>query len=229
MSDARKNILGRLRAAQADLPEIEETVDFRPMVPSKALNSAELRAHFIREATKLNCIIHEVEDEDAAFAVISQLVGANRRVAAWDDASVPIAGFTMRMANAGFQRVSAESPHAEIGITGVDAALAATGSLVFMSAPGKVRSTSLLPATHIAIVRAMQIVTDLETWFAQQRDDALTMFQDASNVIIISGPSRTADIGMELVLGAHGPHTLHIILPIAHDDPAGSLPDVRPI
>ena len=51
--------------------------------------------------------------------------------------------------------------HAEIGITGVDAALAATGSLVLMSAPGKARSTSLLPATHIAIVHTKQIVADL--------------------------------------------------------------------
>lgn len=212
MSDARTNILGRLRAVQSDLPEIEETVDFRPMVPLENVDSAELRTRFIHEATKLNCIVHEVDSEDAAFAVVSQLMDTNRQFVSWDDAFVPISDFTVRMGEAGFERVSAENTQTEIGITGVDAALAATGSLVLMSAAGKLRSTSLLPTTHIAILSASSIVPDLETWFAQQRHDSLTAFQDASNVIVISGPSRTADIGMELVLGAHGPGTVHIVL-----------------
>jgi L-lactate dehydrogenase complex protein LldG len=212
MSNARTNILGRLRAAQRQLPEIADTVEFRPMVPLNKNDSAELRTRFILEATKLNCIIHDVVDEDAAFAVVSQLMAAAQQYVSWDDTFVPLSDFARRMNEAGFERVSAENPHVQVGITGVDAALAATGSLILTSAPGKPRSASLLPPTHIAILDANDILPDLEAWFVQQCSDNLTTFQASSNVIVISGPSRTADIGMELILGAHGPGELHIIL-----------------
>jgi L-lactate dehydrogenase complex protein LldG len=99
-----------------------------------------------------------------------------------------------------------------VGITGVDAALAATGSLVLAAGVGKHRVTSLLPPLHIAVVRASQIMPDLESWVAMQRAQGLDAFRRMSSVIVISGPSRTADIAMQLIMGMHGPAELHIIL-----------------
>jgi L-lactate dehydrogenase complex protein LldG len=116
------------------------------------------------------------------------------------------------MGDAGFERVSANDPHVEVGITGVDAALAATGSLVLMSGPDQPRAVSLLPTTHLAIVREEQILPHFEAWVTAQRAAGFDAFRQTSNVIVISGPSRTADIGMELILGAHGPMAVQIVL-----------------
>ena len=80
------------------------------------------------------------------------------------------------------------------------------------AAPGKHRVTSLLPPIHIAIVRRNQILADLETWVARQREPGIDRFRALSSIMIISGPSRTADIAMQLVMGMHGPRELHIIL-----------------
>jgi L-lactate dehydrogenase complex protein LldG len=100
----------------------------------------------------------------------------------------------------------------EVGITGASAALAATGTLVLVSGKGRPRSPSLLPPIHIAVVKTDQIETTLERWVEQQRKDGLDTLRASSNVILISGPSRTADIAMTLVMGMHGPKKMHIIL-----------------
>jgi L-lactate dehydrogenase complex protein LldG len=69
----------------------------------------------------------------------------------------------------------------------------------------------LLPHVHVAIIRAEQILPHLEAWLNQQSQD-LSEFRKVGNHIIITGASRTADIAMELVLGAHGPAHLHVII-----------------
>ena len=212
MDNARANILNRLRAAQPQLPAVTAPGAFLPMVPQAGLDWAALVARFIHEARQLNCVVHEVADAEAAVAVVVGLIADQRHYVSWDDAHIPVAGFAAHMAAAGLERAAAADPQVQTGITGVDAALAATGSLVLMSGPGKPRSASLLPVTHIAILESNAILPDLETWFARQQDDNLAALREASNVIIISGPSRTADIGMELILGAHGPRTVHIVL-----------------
>ncbi|NDJ54030.1 MAG: lactate utilization protein, partial [Chloroflexi bacterium] len=74
------------------------------------------------------------------------------------------------------------------------------------------RSASLLPTMHIAIIRQEQIVPNFEAWAEQQRADEFEGFRQASNIVAISGASRTADIAMELILGMHGPAELHIVI-----------------
>lgn len=61
-------------------------------------------------------------------------------------------------------------------------------------------------------LRSTQIVPDLESWMAAQRADGFAAMRGASNIVVVSGPSRTADIAMELVMGMHGPRELHIVL-----------------
>lgn len=65
---------------------------------------------------------------------------------------------------------------------------------------------------HIAVVQSSQIVPNLESWWAEQRAARLEQVRQRSNVVIITGPSRTADIAMQLVMGMHGPQELHLIL-----------------
>jgi L-lactate dehydrogenase complex protein LldG len=103
-------------------------------------------------------------------------------------------------------------PSIRVGITGADAGLAATGSLVLAAGRDKYRVTSLLPPMHIAVLRSSQILPDLESWIVVQRKHGLDIFRQTSSIVLISGPSRTADIAMQLIMGMHGPAELHIML-----------------
>ena len=96
-----------------------------------------------------------------------------------------------------------------LGITGCFCAIAETGTLVFLSGVETPGATFLLPETHVAVVRADQVVSGMEEAFAKMRAnrDALPRA-----VNLVSGPSRTGDIEQTIVLGAHGPRRVHIVL-----------------
>jgi L-lactate dehydrogenase complex protein LldG len=97
-----------------------------------------------------------------------------------------------------------------IGLTGVDIALGETGTMILRSGPGRPRSTSLLPATHVAVFDRTALVETLaqvgvflEAWHADEAAGAMINF--------ITGPSRTADIELTLTRGVHGPKEVHAI------------------
>ncbi len=107
-------------------------------------------------------------------------------------------------------RMAAE---ADIGLSGVDYALADTGTLVLIACKGQARSVSLLPPVHIAVVRPEQILSGLSDLFPLLRSEAADEGRDLSSAItFITGPSRTADIELTLVVGVHGPQQLHVVL-----------------
>ena len=99
------------------------------------------------------------------------------------------------------------------GITGVDFALAESGSLVLTSATEGSQLASLAPPVHIALYRRRQLVAYLE-----QVLEALPLGRDPGDlgagraVVFVTGPSRTADIEQILVRGVHGPREVHAIL-----------------
>lgn len=96
-----------------------------------------------------------------------------------------------------------------VGITGCFCAIAETGTLMLASGPESPASVSLLPETHIALVPVSRIVAGMEEAFALARAE-LGALPRAVN--FISGPSRTGDIEQTIVLGAHGPYRVHLIL-----------------
>lgn len=97
---------------------------------------------------------------------------------------------------------------ATIGLTGADYALAQTGSIVLVSGPGRPRLASLLAPIHVAIVRRSTIVDSIATLLASEP----RLLERGSNVVCITGPSRTADIEHTLSRGVHGPGEVHAIL-----------------
>ncbi|MEQ1879515.1 MAG: lactate utilization protein C [Burkholderiales bacterium] len=97
----------------------------------------------------------------------------------------------------------------KVGITGTYCALAENGTLMLLSGEGTSATSSLLPDTHIAIVPASRIVSAMEDgWDLLRREHGTLPRQ----VNFVSGPSRTADIELTLVLGAHGPIRVHVII-----------------
>jgi L-lactate dehydrogenase complex protein LldG len=96
-----------------------------------------------------------------------------------------------------------------LGITGVFCAIAETGTLVLLSHENTPAATSLLPETHIAVVKTARIVKGMEEAWALLRTERGSL---PRAVNFISGPSRTADIEQTVTLGAHGPYRVHIVL-----------------
>jgi L-lactate dehydrogenase complex protein LldF len=120
-------------------------------------------------------------------------------VLTWD----PIDGVDLAsIRDAGVTLVRSIDPAAEAGLTGCTAAIAETGTLVLAGGLGRPLSASLLPETHVAVVHAKQIVYSLEEALRGRQVAA------AATTVLITGPSRTADIEMTLTIGVHGPREL---------------------
>lgn len=97
----------------------------------------------------------------------------------------------------------------DIGITDVDLAVAETGSLVLATKNDAERLLSCLPPIYVAILAKGSIVDrflELTEWFKKIQGTG------THTISIITGPSRTADIELEIVVGVHGPHELHVII-----------------
>ena len=102
---------------------------------------------------------------------------------------------------------------AQIGVTGVDWALAETGTLILVSGSGRPRSTSLLPDTHVAVFGKGHLLESLEQLGimleALHADPARS--PSGAMISFITGPSRTADIELTLTRGVHGPKEVHAV------------------
>lgn len=106
-------------------------------------------------------------------------------------------------------RIGAAGGGDRVGVTGCFRAIAETGTLMLCSGPDSPAVNSLLPETHVAVVPRAHIVADMEAaWHAARTE--LAVWPRAVN--FISGPSRTADIEQTLVLGAHGPCRVHLLI-----------------
>lgn len=92
------------------------------------------------------------------------------------------------------------------GISGGQAALAETGSVVLASGPQSSRMATLLPPVHIALVPESKLTADLFTWTAARQGDV------PASLTLVSGPSKTADIEQTMAIGVHGPKRFITIL-----------------
>lgn len=97
------------------------------------------------------------------------------------------------------------------GISYAYGAAAETGTLVLLSGPENPTTLNFLPDNHIVVVAAGTIAGDYETVLARLREErGAEGLPRAIN--LVTGPSRTADIEQTLILGAHGPRRLHVIV-----------------
>ncbi len=93
---------------------------------------------------------------------------------------------------------------AEVGVTTADLAVAEIGSLLISTGPGRPRMASLSPVVHVVVMPKERIVATLEEAFARLSD---------RSTVMITGPSRTADIEHVLVRGVHGPGDI-VVVPV---------------
>jgi L-lactate dehydrogenase complex protein LldG len=202
MSDAaRASMLAAIRTALADadapLPEAHGSASATSDV-----------AVFAERAAAAGARVHRAADDAAAGGIVEAIaaeLGAS--TIAWSD-TPRLAG--LRSAS----RLPAIAPEdrealraCALGVTAVQAAIAETGTLV-LAGGERHRLVSLLPDVHLAIVDARQIVATLGAGLAVARGAG----QPPATVTLITGPSRTADIELQLVVGVHGPRALHIVI-----------------
>jgi L-lactate dehydrogenase complex protein LldG len=195
-----------------------------PFIPSE-LNLVE---QFTAELHALHAHVHVCDGPEDALRKLHELLeSANaRQVLTWASDDLPLPGVgdmldAMGIPQADHQvHAAADRDAAQhalepvpVCISGADAAIAESGSMLVITGAGRGRLASLLPPMHIALLPAERIVRTLPDAFdllRQQFGDGL--FRDQSNITIITGPSRTADIELSLTLGVHGPRDVHAIV-----------------
>lgn len=201
----RERILNRLQSARAGsrLPGVQPP----PIqaAPRLGLEACALRFEVEAQALGVECYV-ESSVADVHRRLTTLIEG--RRVLSWDLADLPYhAGTLMSHAILG-QAPRANLAMADVGVTGCDAAVAETGSLVMFSAPGRSRAVSLLPPFHIALVERHRLCFSMAEVFDTYRD----RLDGAASCTFITGPSRTADIELTLTLGIHGPGKVAVII-----------------
>jgi L-lactate dehydrogenase complex protein LldG len=196
-----------------------------------------LTARFCEELEALAGVVYRVKDVHAAADQVVNIVarteapsevgtrrqpGQPRYVLGWNLSEIDVPGLAAALSVRGIVLAPPEVPFEDpdrseslgalaelsVGLTGAHAAIAESGSLVLASGPGRGRLASLLTPFHIAILRRDRIVRNLEALFTD-RPELPTL---GSNCVIITGPSRTADIEMTLSRGVHGPREIHVII-----------------
>lgn len=183
-----------------------------------------LREAFVAAVTALGGHVHDAAGTDEAAATVASILEryAATDFISWDDAELPCPGLLDSLVARGVRRVTYDVPldpegraavlagldRVGVGLTGVLAGVAASGTLVLASGPGRGRLPSLLPPVHVAVLRSRDLQPDLAAVLAVHP----ALVKESSNVVLITGPSRTADIEMTLTHGVHGPKHLHVVL-----------------
>jgi len=187
----------------------------RPWLPDGGETPAERLELLIANLGRLRAVVHQAPDLDAAAEYVFTLARERdwHRVA-WHPhplvepllAGVPCA--TCRIDAANFDKNALES--CDAGITSCEALVAQTGSILVSSATSGGRAVSILPHVHVVVAEADQIVATLAD--ALHAAHARHRGRMPSMLSFITGPSRTGDIERILVLGAHGPKELIVVL-----------------
>ena len=170
-------------------------------------------------------MVHRAEGVEDAVGYVYQLtqkMEARRVVRSvqevFDDVPLDDAlsslGATVQVMARGDESAGAFNPvDADLGVTGVDYAIAETGTVVILPRRGVSRVTSLLPPVHVALVKPSQTLESLDDLYLLRRLAYLRDGADAGSYMnFITGPSRTADIEQTLVIGAHGPRETHMVI-----------------
>jgi L-lactate dehydrogenase complex protein LldG len=211
---ARDNILNRIRAAQgrSGTPGVQErdaiSAHLKAHPPGPRPQSGwEPVARFSERALTLSTTVDRVGAIGDVPLAVARYLHQNQlpfNAVCWPE----LAELEWQAAGIKLEARAAQSSDL-VGITGAYCAIAETGTLLLLSGPRTPAETSLLPETHIAVVRTSRIVRGMEDAWSLLRTEHGAL---PRAVNFISGPSRTADIEQTLVLGAHGPYRVHLVL-----------------
>jgi L-lactate dehydrogenase complex protein LldG len=204
---AQPQLMGnRLNELPDENPKVHQ-LKIESVLPNE-INGTE---NFASEVEALGASFTYCSSDQVAGRVLDILHGRDiDALLAWETAYLP-EGLLEQLVKAGIQinhpnvmTLDSDS-QVQAGLTGASAGIADTGSLLLLGGKGRPLTSSLLPHIHIALLREEDIYVNLEQ--ALERID----IRQAPVAVLITGPSRTADIEMTLTIGVHGPGELHVI------------------
>lgn len=211
---AREKILARIRAAQGKPQEasaeergrVQSHLAAHPQSPRPRIGD-DLGSQFRTRALALSSTVEEIGALAEAPQAVAGYLSRNAlplSAVCWPELAA------LDWATAGM-RVEARAARDGdlVGVTGAFCAIAETGTLMLLTGPDTPAATSLLPETHIALLRVDRIVAGMEEAWQLLRVEHPSL---PRAVNFVSGPSRTADIEQTVTLGAHGPYRAHVIL-----------------
>jgi L-lactate dehydrogenase complex protein LldG len=230
MRDSRERMLENIRASLArSRSALAAEAARAPHTPPPFVipPQADMLAQFAAELTKLEGHPHRCADDEEALETIRSILQSHAAtsVISWDRDEIGLPGLDALLAELSVRtpdgtivgaeravRLQALEP-AQVCISGADAGIAESGTLLVRSGVGRGRLASLLAPVHIAVLRGAQVVRGLGDALAlMQERHGPDIFADSSNLTLISGPSRTGDIEQTLTLGVHGPREIHVLL-----------------
>jgi L-lactate dehydrogenase complex protein LldF len=193
-----------------DLDTQEVTADKETPFKGPLMDRQALIEQFQSELTALGGTATLCEEKDLAAELLIYLRARQvTSLMSWEAAQLPD-GLLTALTDGGIRIISQlqtadpEKTNPRFGLTGALAAIAETGTLALDSGTGRPLETSLVPEVHIAVLHSEAIYQSLTQVLR------LRKVREASSVVLISGPSRTADIEMTLTIGVHGPTEVHV-------------------
>lgn len=225
----RQKILGRIREAlrlTAPHPgthgghEPARTFSGRPVqsaqpwLPSGGDTPEEQLERFRAASTELKTDFRDTGDETTALGILKEIARTDgwKKVAthqsALTDKAAAALGLPTLRTDTGYDKHEMET--CDAGITECDALVAQTGSLIVTSRSSGGRALSVLPPHHVVLARREQLVRDLSAAFTLIQQKYAANYP--SMISLVTGPSRTGDIERILVLGAHGPKKLTVVM-----------------
>ena len=151
MSNSRENILNKLKNKPKPFPEKVRVENYLSMVKLEKKDPDSLLEYFKSEAEKLSSQVTICSSEVEAEQTLFNLLENEQQVNCWSSENLPIKNLFQSLGNKGIN--ISENEDVRIGITGVQSALAATGSIVLASGKGRSRLASLLPEVHIVLIK----------------------------------------------------------------------------
>lgn len=229
-NDSREEILNRIReglygsrAQRVNVPSYTDkkrdfTREADEIHAESRTGENTLAEQFVSEAKNVNTNAHIIQSDDEVKKFLLNLTREKSfsSFSIWETDELKRLGIKKLLRENGLKTVTARNKNriagADVGITEADYAIADTGTLVLLTDKNRPRSVSLLPPVHLAIVKKDRIVNDIKELF-----EILKQVYDAGKEItscmsFITGPSRTADIELNLTLGVHGPKELYVLV-----------------
>jgi L-lactate dehydrogenase complex protein LldG len=212
----RTAFLDRLRRAVGgvDGPALPATF---PATPASARPDDEPAERFCVEVARSGGLARVVSRAELAGAVEDALreAGLGRNVVVSEDTAPFRAEIEEGLASAGAEVTrpgrsdwTQEAARSDWGITSARLGVAATGSVLLVPGPDAPRAASLLPPAHLVVMPADSLVSGLE----EAMPVLASVARSSSAPTLVSGPSRTSDIEMTMVIGVHGPRVFRVLL-----------------
>lgn len=218
MSNAKEAIFSRLRNASPEV-KTKESITYQPWASN---NSEQLKQRFIDALSASHAEVittdRKVLNETLKTVIIDKrfshvAIGTGGDLHCEIVKATNLVQITQSLTTLLFDSDFAQCKSTlfneiDVGITHCRAGIADTGTLVLWPDSSEPRTLSLVPPAHIALIKRSTIVSN----FAELMIGQGWQKKMPTNVVLVSGPSKTADIQQTLAYGAHGPSQLVVIL-----------------